>query len=91
MFPDSTIAKSFTLGRTKCGYYITYGIAAYFGGLIKTLINKLPCFSLSFDETLNRVQRVEQMDMNVRYWDDDNGLVKLNYAMEWVGMGLGYP
>ena len=31
------------------------------------------------------------MDMNVRYWDDDNGLVKLNYAMEWVGMGLGYP
>ena len=55
MFPDSTIAKSFTLGRTKCGYYITYGIAAYFGGLIKTLINKLPCFSLSFDETLNRV------------------------------------
>ena len=20
------------------------------------------------------------MDMNVRYWDDDNGLVKLNYA-----------
>ena len=80
MFPDSTIAKSFTLGRTKCGYYITYGIAAYFGGLIKTLINKLPCFSLSFDETLNRVQRVEQMDMNVRYWDDGNGLVKLNYA-----------
>ena len=55
MFSDSTIAKSFTLGRTKCGYYITYGIAAYFGGLIKTLINKLPCFSLSFDETLNRV------------------------------------
>ena len=51
MFPDSTTAKSFTLGKTKCGYYITYGIAPYFGDLIKSLINKSPCFSLSFDES----------------------------------------
>ena len=77
MFPDSTIAK---LGKTKCGHYITYGMAPYFGELIKTLINKSPCFSLSFDESLNRVQHVEQMDMNVKYWDDGNGLVKLNYV-----------
>ena len=63
---------NFTLGKTKCGYYITYGIAPYFGELIKTWINKWPCFSLSFDESLNRVLEVEQMDMNVRYWDDDN-------------------
>ena len=55
VFPDSTIAKSFTLGKTKCGHYITYGMAPYFGDLIKTLINKSPCFSLSFDESLNRV------------------------------------
>ena len=67
MFPDSIIAKSFTLGNTKCGYYITYGIGPYFGELIKTLINKSPCFSPSFDESLNRVLQVEQMDMNVRY------------------------
>ena len=80
MFPDSTIAKSFTLGKTECGYYITYGITPYFGELIETLINKPPCFSLSFDESLNRVLQFEQMDMNVRYWDDGNGLVKLNYV-----------
>ena len=80
MFSDSAIAKPFTLGKRKCGYYITYGIAPYFGELIKTLINKSLCFSLSFDESLNRVSQVEQMDMNVRYWDNDNGLVKLNYV-----------
>ena len=51
MFPDSTIAKSFTLGKTKCSYYITYGIAPYFSDLIQTLINKSPCFSLSFNES----------------------------------------
>ena len=80
MFPDTTIAKSFTLGKTKCGYYITYGIAPYFCELIKTLINKSPYFSLSFDESLNRVLQDKQMDMDVRYWDDDNGLAKLNYV-----------
>ena len=80
MFSDSAIAKPFTLGKRKRGCYITYGIAPYFGELIKTLINKSPCFSLSFDESLNRVSQVEQMDMNVRYWDNDNGLVKLNYV-----------
>ena len=34
IFPDSTIAKSFTLGKTKCGHYVTYGIAPYFCELI---------------------------------------------------------
>ena len=80
MFPNRTIAKSFTLRKTKCGYYVTYGIAPYFGELIKTLINKSPCFSVFFDESLNSLLHVEQMDMNVRYWDNDNSLVKLNYV-----------
>ena len=90
MFPDSTIAKSFTLEKTKCGYYITYGIAPYFGELIKTLINNSLCFSLSFDESLNRVLQVEQMDMKVRYCDVGNGLVKLNYVIENIIPGVHF-
>ena len=80
MFPDSAIAKLVTLGKTKCGYCISYGIAPYFGEFIKILTNKSPHFSLFFDESLNRELQVEQIDMNVRYWDDNNGLAKLNYV-----------
>ena len=27
MFPDRTIAKNFQLSKTKCGYYINFGVA----------------------------------------------------------------
>ena len=30
MFIDSTIAKQFSLGKTKCAYYLTYRMAPYF-------------------------------------------------------------
>ena len=30
MFPDSEIARNFKLARTKCGYFINYGIAPHF-------------------------------------------------------------
>ena len=30
MFPDSNIAKQFQLGKTKCAYFINYGIAPHF-------------------------------------------------------------
>ena len=29
MFSDSEIAENFKLSKTKCGYYLTYGIAPY--------------------------------------------------------------
>ena len=30
LFPDSQIAKSFQLSKTKCAYYIVYGLASYY-------------------------------------------------------------
>ena len=30
MFSDSKIAESFELGKTKCGYFINYGLAPIF-------------------------------------------------------------
>ena len=30
MFSDSTIAKQFSMGKTKYAYYLTYGMAPYF-------------------------------------------------------------
>ena len=30
MFPDSTVAEKFSLGRTKASYIINYGLAEFF-------------------------------------------------------------
>ena len=79
MFSDSKIAESFQLGKTKCGYYVTYGIAPYFQDQIIKVVTKSPTFSVSFDESLNKIFQLEQMDLNIRYWDDEEGLAKVNY------------
>jgi hypothetical protein len=79
MFSDSKIAERFQLGKTKCGYYVTYGIAPHFQDLLIKGLKTSPCYSVSFDESLNRIFQLEQMDMNIRYWDEKEGLVKVNY------------
>ena len=42
MFPDSDIAKSFQLSKTKCAYYIVHGLAPYF---LLQEIKKFPTYS----------------------------------------------
>ena len=79
MFNDNNIAKSLQLGKTKCGYYVTYGAARFFESEITKVLNKSPCYSVSFDESLNKIFQLEQMDLNVRFWDDELGVVKVNY------------
>ena len=53
MFPDSKIAKNSSLGRTKYGYSINYGLGPYFKGLTIHDIKKTDVFCVSFDESLN--------------------------------------
>ena len=36
-------------------------------------------FAASFDENLNRIYQDEQIDVHIRYWDNEKGLVKTNY------------
>ena len=79
MFNDSNIVKSFRLGKTKCGYYVAYGIAPFFEREITKVLNKSPCYSVSFDENLNKIFHLEQMDFNIRFWDDELRVVKDNY------------
>ena len=63
MFADSKVAKSFQLSKTKCGYFITYGLAPYVKGLLMKKIQSSPFFVLSFDESLNIIIQKEQMDL----------------------------
>ena len=70
MFSDSEIAKSFKLSKTKCGYFINFGLAPYFKDLLVKEIKAANIFVVPFDESLNKVLQEEQMDVQVRYWNE---------------------
>ena len=53
MFPDSLIAKSFKLSKTKCTYYVVYGLAPHLKELLVQNIKLTPYYSILFDESLN--------------------------------------
>ena len=68
MFSDSTIAKQFSMGKTKCAYYLTYGMAPYFKDTFVQNLKEIPFYSASFDESYNKVMKQGQMDLHIRYW-----------------------
>ena len=49
MFPDSEVTLRFTLGKTKCAYFMNYGIAPHFKNILTKAITESPFYSLSFD------------------------------------------
>ena len=53
IFPDSQIAKSFILSKTKCSYYLVFGLAPYFKETLIESIESSPSYSVSFDESWN--------------------------------------
>ena len=63
MFPDSQVAKSFQLSKTKCAYYVVFGLAPSFKELLVKDIKLWPFYSLLFDESLNNKLQEEQMDI----------------------------
>jgi len=79
MFPDSNVAKTFQLSKIKCGYLINYGLAPYFRELLNKLVLPSSFFVISFDESMNKVLQNEQMDLQVRFWDDTLKQVRTRY------------
>jgi hypothetical protein len=79
MFPDSDIAKSFQLSKTKCAYYIVHGLAPYFMEILLQEIKNSPTYSTLFDESLNHQQQEEQMDVQIRFWNESLYEVQTRY------------
>ena len=79
MFLDSKISENFKRSKTKCGYYLTYGIAPYVKSNITKSILKAPCFTIMFDENLNSALQNEQMDIQIRHWSDEGHKVQTKY------------
>ena len=76
MFSDSVIAKSFTLGRTKFSYFINFGIAPYLKELLLAELKSSDFFVTCYDELLNRVLQEEQMDVVLRYFNNESCMVE---------------
>ena len=86
MFPDSEVASRFKCGPQKCNYPIAFGLSPYFRGQIMKAIREAPYYVVSFDESMNRVTKNEQMDLVVRFWDDKLSQVASRYlGSEFLG------
>ena len=79
MFPDSEIAQKFQLGKTKCAYPVNYGMGPFCKRSICKEYCTSPSFSVSFDESMNRVLRNEQMDVQVCCWDVSTSVASTHY------------
>ena len=79
MFPDSEITKVFTMSKTKCAYYINFGLAPYFREELLHDIKKSPFYTVLFDESMNKILQTEQMDIYIRYWCERENIVKTKY------------
>ena len=75
MFSDSKIASLFQ----KCEYFITNRLVPHFKELLLKDVNLSPFFVLSFDESLNEIIQKEQMDLQIRYWDNTQKKVCTRY------------
>ena len=69
MFEDSQIAQSFSLGSTKRFYNITFGLAPCVKNLLLESVDEVKYYSLSFDESYNKIMKKGQMDLLIRFWD----------------------
>ena len=67
MFPDSRIAKSFSLARTKSMHTVTHGLAPHFKSVLVSTLGKSDFHVYAFDESLNDVTQTCEMDLYVRF------------------------
>ena len=68
MFPDSKVAKDFSISHTKASYNIGEGLGPHLTqSIIDNLVKSDLPFSVHFDETtMSQVKK--QLDLMLRYW-----------------------
>lgn len=86
MFPDSEIAKKFTCNPTKASYLSVFGLAPYFENNLVHQLEKVPFYSVSFDESFNKITKNEQMDFSARFWDNEKQqIVDRYFGSQFLG------
>ncbi|GBN49355.1 hypothetical protein AVEN_57100-1 [Araneus ventricosus] len=79
MFKDSEIAKGIQLGRDKMAYFLIFGIAPFFKENFMKELLLCEHLVIGFDESLNTISQMQQMDLNVRFWCLATNEVKTRY------------
>lgn len=67
MFSDSATTVNLQLQRAKLTYVIIYGLRMNFAEMLISEVLESDLFSISFDESLNKVSQNEQIDIIVRF------------------------
>ena len=76
----------FSCGRAKCGYLVTHGLAPHFKKLLVEDLNKLDNFVRLFDESYNKIVKKDQMDLRIRFWNEESNTICTRYhTSEFMG------
>ena len=84
LHPDSAIAQSCQLARTKLSHMVNFGLGPYFQNTLLEAINKSRWYGVSFDESYNDIINKSQMDIVVRYMCN-NRLVSQYLTSKFLG------
>ncbi|XP_021706443.1 uncharacterized protein LOC110678141 [Aedes aegypti] len=79
MFFDSQIASKVQLGRDIISYTILFGIAPYFKSDLEETLQRVSFVVVGFVESLKKTTKNQQMDLNIRFWDDAKNQVVTRY------------
>ena len=71
MFPDSAIAKQFSCSASKMAYLAAFGIAPCLSSRLLAKLKTFDEYVLLFDESLNKPLQEKQLDILVRFWNND--------------------
>ena len=70
MFADSDLAKNFKMNKIEVSQIIVFGVAEYFYKSPMNLAKQSPFFLLLFGANLNQILNKEQMDLQIRFYDN---------------------
>lgn len=91
MFSDSEVTKNFSCGRHKLSYVISDGLGPYFKAKVITELCRPGVFySVLIDGTPKPEQRVQQLDVQVRYFSESKQQVTVEHLMSFnLGRATG--
>ena len=79
VFPDSLVAKQFSVSHQKVSYLLSHGFGPYFQrATVNDILHSSAYFTIHFDETVSG-QCKKQMDVLIRYWSETSACIQVHY------------
>ena len=79
IFPDSLVAKQFSVSHQKVSYLFSHGLGPYLQrATVNDILHSSAYFTIHFDETVSG-QCKKQMDVLIRYWSETSACIQVHY------------